>query len=135
MDHHSNLFYYGIFLPKWFSTEKGEDYQKWVPTIISDKREYFSSQSKKIIEKGFQFKEIPSELPRRWKIEHIKQFLDNKDNLVNIKGLFIEVRRLYEKYLAISNKAWYDIHSLWDIASYFYMLFPAFPFIELRFFF
>ena len=81
---------------------------------------------------GIYFDSLPSYLPLRWRLESIKQYLDGKDAKPSPYALLSKISGTYEKYLHIRNRTWYLVHSLWDLGTYLYPIFEAYPFFELR---
>lgn len=77
---------------------------------------------------------IPDEtaIPRRWNLTNIQHFLALQSISPSINELYEEIKRVYQKYTYFDNPIWYSIHALWDISTYFYMLFDYFPIMELR---
>jgi hypothetical protein len=45
--------------------------------------------------------------------------------------VYERVKAAYEEYLYCT-ESWYAVHACWDVATYFFNLFPAFPYLELR---
>lgn len=133
----SELFGYGLLLPKYVEKKDKNGnvlYTEQIPSqvlICSDTNLY--PISKKFEEKHkIRFESECSDLNLRWSLPSIKEYL--KGDSKNIQGteLFLKIKNLYENYLYFHNSAWYSIHSLWDIGTYFFILFKAYPIFELR---
>ena len=63
----------------------------------------------------------------------LNDFLENKNQKITGEEIFDDIKICgYEKFIFFQNPLWYDIHSLWDIATYFFQLFNTFPIMELR---
>ena len=133
-----NSFGYGLLLPKEADNIiKGEVVGKkqiLAPVLIT------KNGNSKIIEWSLRAKEdlainfpsIPSYLPQRWKLEDIKRFLDGTSGENNKKELLKSIVSQYEKYLFIRNPIWYKVNALWDIGTYLYQIFEAYPLRENR---
>jgi len=78
------------------------------------------------------FSQIPCDLPLRWSLKSIKKYLDGKEEEINSKELLEEIKNKYKKFLFFQKEDWYTVHALWDIGTYFFMLFSVFPLFELR---
>ena len=75
----------------------------------------------------------PSEIyPKRWSPNFISKFLSGESETLNLKELYLEVLELYKKYLYFDDDIWYHIHTLWDIGTYFFLLFDCYPIFVLR---
>lgn len=83
-------------------------------------------------EQIIKFYSIPGNFDRRMSLSTIKKYLKGECGKIDGKKLFIKIKRNYEKYLYFSNKIWYNIHALWDMGTYFVLLFKAYPLLELR---
>jgi hypothetical protein len=78
------------------------------------------------------FGEIPTNMNLRWDLDEIKRFLDGDIKTIEKYNLFLDIRGQYSDFMYFGNEVWYDIHALWDISTYFFMLFDYFPILELR---
>lgn len=130
------LFSYGLFLPKEVP-EKNRDgetigtTQIQQPVLITSDGRLLEAQ--KSLEKDFKVRiETPYGLPLRWSLKSLKRYLDGQAQAIDARQLFDKVRSQYERFLYYRNPVWYDVHALWDIGSYFFMLFNAYPLFELR---
>ena len=134
----SELFGYGLLLPKEVDNIIKDQVvgkkQILAPVLIT------KNGNSKIIEWSLRAKEdlainfpsIPSYLPQRWKLEDIKRFLDGTSGENNKKELLKSIVSQYEKYLFIRNPIWYKVNALWDIGTYLYQIFEAYPLRENR---
>ena len=102
------------------------------PVIITSNNRILEVHNDCIKEKNIKFEAIPTELNLRWSLPSIKEFLEKKSVKVDGLKLFQTIKGKYEKYLYFQNNCWYDIHSIWDMGSYFFMLFQAYPILEQR---
>jgi len=137
-----NLLGIGLFLPKNVDKYKEGVYvgieQRHIPVFItSDKRikerlQEVGDNLKK--EYKIQVLNIPSEqdYPRRWSLTNIKKYLHAQEPFIDGKELFNKIHGEYIKYVYFPEAEWYDIHTLWDIGTYFYQLFLYYPIMELR---
>ncbi len=83
-------------------------------------------------EKRIKFEAIPSCSERRWSLNSIKKYLQGEYEDIDGMKLFHKIKNKYLKFQYYSNEYWYDVHSIWDIGSYFFLLFKAYPIMELR---
>lgn len=137
IDVYNDTFFYGLLLPKMIDevNKDGEVIGKKQiasPCLITSNRELISwnIQSQEALK--IRFESIPSFIPKRWRLESAKRFLNDSDEKVDPMGLIFKVESQYRKYLAIRNNTWYKVHALWDIGTYIYQIFEAYPFLELR---
>ena len=136
MDYQDDLFYYGLLLPKNIDNEiKGKKIGKkqiWSPVLISSRRELLEYTERLKEDLGINFETIPTMLPRRWRLEDIRNYLYGEPSELNNLEILNKIAKQYETYLYIRNPTWYKIHALWDLGTYLYQLFEAYPFFELR---
>ena len=134
-----NLFGYGLFLPKNVPVKNklGEivsSEQRWSPVIITSKRGIIEVTKKMEQEHKIKFDAIPENLNLRWSLESIEEFLEDKETIPELepKELFKKIEGQYNKYIFENNLIWNKINSLWDLGTYVYQLFDAFPISEKR---
>ncbi len=136
IDLHNNFLYYGLLLPKLKDNEiKGKKFGKkqiLCPCLITSNRELLELDERLKEDLKLDFENLPSYLPSRWNLEKIKSYLDGNTEPVNGKELLNKIKTQYENYIFIRNKTWYKILSIWDIGTYLYVVFEAYPFIENR---
>jgi len=78
------------------------------------------------------FEVIPSQMEMRWELKDVRQYLDSKDEQINIDGkvLFEDMRKKYEHYCFYRSDVWYDVNVLWDLGTYLHQLFSHYPIKE-----
>jgi len=128
---------YGIFLPKEKEVyDKKGDYlgteQVEAPVLITSKRELI--EISKEFEKKYRirFECIPSSYKLRWDLDSIEDYLHGKAKSPTAKEMFERFEVDYKKYLYFKNETWHAVHALWDLGTYFFLLFKKFPLMELR---
>lgn len=126
---------YGFHLPKMVDVEdkKGNvvtKEQAWKPAIVTSYRDLLEADRDFQITNNIMFKAIPEKIVLRWKLEHIDDFLKGKE-IMNLPEVFEQIKNKYNEFLYFQNDLWYSIHALWDIGTYFFTLFPAYPLFEL----
>jgi len=103
------------------------------PAVITSNRELIEPNGETENKFKIKYIAIPNELELRIDLETIDKFLENKNIKVSGKEIFENIKNNgYKKFIYFQNDLWYDIHSLWDIATYFFQLFNTFPIMELR---
>lgn len=131
-----NIFWFGINTYKNIEDKKDNQVigmkQIRVPMLVTSNRlpieiNYYNLQKWK-----FNFENIPTYLPHRWRLEDIKAYCNSKDKKFTGKELLEKIQQQYQYFVYIRNTIWYKIHSVWDISTYFYELFESFPLLELR---
>lgn len=133
----NNVLAFGILMPKHEPKRSRDDKylgveQVFRPVMItSDHRfEEFSTtfqQKNKV-----SITSIPGELPLRWSLPEIQKWYRKETPEIDGKKLYQEIRKTYSENVFFFDETWYDIHTLWDMATYFFGLFAAFPIMELR---
>lgn len=129
-------FAYGLILPKEEIGSDGVERQIWSPCIITSNRAFREVRRGECRELKIRFESIPAELPKRYSLVMVPQWLHDGElregGRPTIKELVEEIKSVYEDRLFFSAKGWYLVHALWDVGTYFFSLFPAYPYIELR---
>ena len=133
----NETFAYGLLLPKNISlyNKSGKflrNEQEFKPVLITSNHKLI--EVGKPLEEEYKIKinTIPSLMPLRWRLEKIKAFLDAKEEDITLKDVYLLIKPLYMEYNYFVKNDWYNIHSLWDIMTYFFMLFNKIPIFELR---
>ena len=73
---------------------------------------------------------VQADLPfGRWSLKSIKSFLDGSSPPVSIEDGYNAVMAITKKYLDLGNEDNYSLFSLWTLATYYYPLFSAFPYL------
>ena len=134
-----NTFAFGVLLPRYkeLKDKKNEIIgreQIFSPVLITSNEGHKLIEVTKEIESKFKFKfsDTPKILPLRWELNSIEKYLNRKDEKVSSKELFDKIKFQYIKFLYFQKDEWYSVHALWDIGTYLYNLFNAFPLFELR---
>lgn len=129
-------FCYGLLLPKLVENVVGGKVigktQRRVPCLITSKKEFIEWTMRSEEDHNIIFSKIPSDLPYRWKLELIKDFLEGKAPKVEGKLLLNKITEQYKNYVFIMNEQWYKIQGLWDICTYLHPIFEALALIEQR---
>lgn len=73
----------------------------------------------------------------RWRLEAMKDYLDHqgqpKNNKVpTLKEHFENIKKKYKEYFYFHESGFYDLFPIWDIGTYFFILFNAYPYISLE---
>ncbi|MDO8556429.1 MAG: hypothetical protein Q7R96_04630, partial [Nanoarchaeota archaeon] len=134
-DIHQEELIIGMRIPEQMSTEDkyGKRYrQAWSPVIITSGKRFIPLTGTFEFENKIEFKVIPEEFELRWGLKCIKDFLDGKTEQVIPQELFNQIVDLYKKFLFFLNEEWYKVRALWDIGTYFFNIFDAYPLYENR---
>lgn len=76
------------------------------------------------------YTDLPNE-SSRWSNEGIKRFLKDKD-CVSPEQLFQSVREMFTEYIDFQDLRYYDLLTLWNIGTYFFPLFGAYPYLHVN---
>lgn len=136
--------YFGVMIPKEEKLEvkdkkKGDfskTIQKPVQIIVLEDHTFYEITPQFEEEHNVKFSEILLLERGRWNLAEIKDFILHQKalkNLYKIDGfkLFQKIKKLYEKYIYV-DEDFYDLHAIWDMGTYFFDQFDAFPYIELN---
>lgn len=135
----NDLFCYGVKLPKNETltikhkgkTEHQIVQQVWKPAIIkSDNTGELLTENFKNKYKVF-YEVIPTENNTRWSLSSIKNYKDKNYIPIDKEKLYNKIKNQYKKFLKFNDEEWYDIHTLWDIGTYCFMLFSNYPIMDM----
>ncbi len=121
----------GLLLPKDREDNNGNVHQEWVPVVVTSARTFhpvFQGENRAL---GVRFDGIPAELPRRYSLVVVPSWLHAVDPVPEARALYDAIRNAYRETLYF-REPWYAVHAIWDLSTYFFGLFPAFPYLELR---
>ncbi len=131
----------GVLLPKKIEnySKRGEligSEQAWVPVVITSDRKNALNEIGKDFQKKFNinYSLIPTSYPRRWSLASIEKYVRDPHTYQDItaRGIFDKIYATYKKYYFLHTETWYAVHALWDIGTYFFLLFDYYPLLELR---
>lgn len=131
----TDRFCMGLLHPRRYIDEKGER-QEFQPIIITSGDDgkvplIIEARKEEIQTLGVKLETIPGRLPKRYSLVAISKWLYQKAPEIDGKEVFHKIRETYEEFLYFAPD-WYRVHAFWDISTYFFSLFPAFPYFELR---
>lgn len=121
----------GLIVPQELTGKTGESKQEMKPIVLTSSRTFhpiFDGENRAL---GVRFDSIPAELPQRFSLLTVPRFLHKMDPVPEFRSIFERIREAYRETLYF-REPWYAVHAVWDIATHFYTLFPAFPYLELR---
>ncbi|MBI2589629.1 DUF3631 domain-containing protein [Candidatus Berkelbacteria bacterium] len=120
---HGGVGYYALTLLK-----------KGTPTsvMVTSFREMFPCTGEELTRRKF----LPIRLPMpdeksvRWEQKQLFQFLQNEGEVLTLSDAFHYVEDTYRKFIDIPEQRFYAVLSLWTLGTYFYRLFPAYPYLH-----
>lgn len=132
----TDVAYYGLLIPKVeeVKDKKGNfiyTHQVKRPALITSDRRIIPLNYRLQEEHKVRILEYPSDLRLRWKLESIKSWIDGLTTAKTFKEIFDLIKPQYLKFVSMQD-IWADIHTLWDIGTYFFALFKVYPIFELR---
>jgi hypothetical protein len=134
-----NSFGYGFLLPKEIPVIDKKTNQIVArrqirsPAVITSNRELIEPNGETENKFKIKYIAIPNELELRIDLETISKYLKGENENLSGEEILNQIKKEgYEKFLFFHNPLWYDVHSLWDMATYFFQLFNTFPILELR---
>jgi len=75
-------------------------------------------------------RDLPSDTSR-WSVEGIKRFLKEKENIEPEK-LYKSIKGVFLEYVDFQDPRHYDLVTLWNIGTYFFPLFEAYPYLHVN---
>lgn len=106
-----------------------------VPTLIcvTSDREVFRYDKERIAKLGYQYPRtvtIPGK--QRWRDADIRAYKENRERAWPQEKLYNEVREVFVKYVEFADEIFYDLMSLYTIASYVFRAFPVSGYIHMN---
>ncbi|MCX6772820.1 MAG: hypothetical protein NTV88_03570, partial [Candidatus Micrarchaeota archaeon] len=102
------------------------------PALITSKSELLPVGEELLTKYRMGIDGLPAEYPLRWTLLSIFTYLKGEAPTAKGFEIFTQIRKQYEEYLYFADNEWYDIHALWDIGTYCFILFFYYPIFELR---
>ncbi|MBI3332137.1 hypothetical protein HYZ99_04240 [Candidatus Peregrinibacteria bacterium] len=110
------------------SVQEGQESKNYV---VSSKKECFPCTTEELSRRGLSVSRLPPEgMQRRWDQRQLSIFLQGADvfSLADLQN-FINVK--LREYVELSDERHFHCLSLWIIATYYFRLFPAFPYLHI----
>jgi len=131
-----NVFCFGLLLPRdediIVNKKIVGQHQVWRAVAITSERRGLAYSDWFRKDYKIEYEEIPYQMRLRWELKDVDTYLHKTPEQISGKELFEDIRKQYNYYLFFRENLWYDIHSLWDIGTYFHQLFSAYPIFENR---
>lgn len=102
------------------------------PAVLTSNHKLIEPNSKTEDKYKIKFVAIPTTLKLRMDLKVIEDYMQGKAESPEGMKIFQSIQETYKKFLFFQNEIWYDIHTLWDIGTYFFVLFNTYPIFELR---
>ena len=107
---------------------------QWTPLVVTSNREMalVESNAVKIGGRELVFSSRPLAMPSlaRWRYQDIQSFCSGEP--VDAAKLFERILALHSRYLDYPGDGIAETLALWTVGTYFYALFPAYPYVELN---
>lgn len=133
----NDLRYFGFFIPKnetEIVTQKNKKftraYQRKQLVLVLSNRELLVVDDEFKQQNNVTFTPPPLIIGYRWNLSHMKEYVLGA-KVKTLKEVFENIKSKYEQNIFFGNPLWYSIHALWDIGTYFFDIFEAYPYIEL----
>lgn len=128
---------FGFLYPKWKTVYDYKDRpigkkQVKVPVMVTSKREFYEVGMEMETKYKTQFENVPGKYPLRWSLSSLKEFLEGHAPDIDSMELYSKMKEQYKRYMYFSQDIWYKVHTLWDLGTYFFMLFRYYPLMEMR---
>lgn len=126
-------FYFGVKLTKDILKEKhGIEYkqQKKDLVIANDNFILYPATNRWQEEHNLFFSDLPI-MDNKWSLDGLKNFKDGVCEVIEAKKLYEKIKKKYEDYVYFDDERFYEILPLWNLGTYFFILFEAYPYINL----
>ena len=122
------------------SEDTAHTYEVWKPRIITSEREIIEPPPKitkdprEIIPLGggLYLRAPLEDAKARWSLESIKQFTSGKAKAPDVEALYHTLLDSFKEWCYIPDESTYHLLALHVLGSYFFELFPAYPYINLN---
>jgi hypothetical protein len=94
--------------------------------LVTEKGELVLANNETLCQRGWMLEFAPVEVKATWK--KVTDFL-NGDREVDPVKLLEQIVGEYKNYIEFSDEREYFLHALWDIGTYFHILFNSFPYL------
>ena len=111
--------------------ERGEREDGIGTYIVTSQRECFACKDEEFAERGLGIERMPAIGDMsRWDQAQLLDYLQGTESL-SIEDIYQYIMGEIKKYLDFVDPRFFQCVSLWIIASYFYRIFPAFPYLHI----
>lgn len=120
--------YVGVWIPCEMTGKKGEVAYKDLLFLVTDKRELILANDEVFRERGLNWRLAykPIHFPNRWHLKDVQTYLDGAT--VDPNTVLNSLVKAWRKYMELPTEAEYLYHVLWDLGTYFHILFNCFPY-------
>lgn len=116
------------------TTDSGRGFLHWSPLVVASdgSKQWLSGRTVSVGEQEFEFAGVPKATSRlaRWDYDGIERFCSGEK--VDPVRIFKRVVSLHKKYLDYRDEGAAMTLALWAIGTYFFPMFPAYPYAELN---
>jgi hypothetical protein len=117
--------YVGVWFPCLVKGEKKTTIKDLLFLITSDRQKLLANDTV-LNAFGWRLQYKPGRFKNRWNLDSVEAYLNGAD--VDPKSVFDAVSKAWKNYLEFEDLRDYLYHALWDIGTYFYFLFSAYPY-------
>jgi hypothetical protein len=122
-----NTAYMGVWVPSEIVGKAGLSSVKRLLYLVTSDREMVLANEDVFRQRKWMLEYKPIEFQNRWSLSHVKAYLEGATaNPCETLERLIEAYRLY---VELPSEAEYVYHALWDVGTYFYHFFNAYPYI------
>jgi len=120
--------YIGVDLPCKIKREDGSEELRDYHFLITSDREKIICMRENLNNLRIKLEHTVVSFPLRWSLQSIKEWLKGKAS-VEPKTLYEKVRDGFKRHMEFDDDVIYDFLTLWDIGTYFFILFNAYPYL------
>lgn len=118
--------YVGIWIPSIIRDKKGHESEKTLLYIITDKGERILANDEILKGKGWRLQYKPIRFEDRWPLDDLVRYLSGDIEAPSPSEVFNGVLNKWKAYVWFADDREYYFKALWDIGTYFHILFSAY---------
>lgn len=120
--------YVGVKLPCRIKSKDGGEEPRDFSFLVSSDRRVISCRHESLIREKIKLAHTVVKMPNRWSLQGVKAWLEGQAK-VEPGAVYEKVKMIFEKYIEFDEPVLYDFVTLWSIGTYFFFLFPAYPYL------
>jgi hypothetical protein len=120
--------YVGVMIPCQIRDAKRRETVKDMLALVTCDRRLILRHKEVLAKEKIRLRHDIPKVMSRWSLKSVKAWLDGNAE-VDPLDVYMGVKTVFEEYIELEDDTTYDFLTLWAIGTYFFHLFPAYPYI------